>query len=159
MLSSTFKESSVAYQLVSCLEPLNASQIDEYSRFILNGNGIDQGMVENFTQAVLYFPQCHGRGRFVAFLLDSFLQDPTHDVHLAISKFVMGLTNVNSHVFPMRFYREDQRMGLNRVAGNDTLNRIFCEGLIQYMMNGVASLNLTNGDVSDAIHVVLDFVR
>jgi hypothetical protein len=63
--------------------------------------------------------------------LDSFLQDPNHDVHLAISKFVMGITDMNSHVFPMRFYREDQRMGFNRIAGNETLNRIFCEGLIQ----------------------------
>jgi hypothetical protein len=57
----------------------------------------------------------------------------------------------------MRFYREDQRMGLNRVAGNDTLNRIFCEGLIQYMMNGVANLTLTNGDVSDVIQCGLGF--
>ncbi len=48
-------------------------------------------------------------------------------------------------------------MGLNRVAGNDTLNRIFCEGLIQYMMNGEASLSLTNGDVSIAIQCGLGF--
>ncbi len=114
-------------------------------------------MVESFAKAVSEFSQCHGRGRFIAFLLDSFLQDPDHDVHLAISKFVVGLTDVNSQVFSMRFYREDQRMGLNRVAGNDTLNRIFCEGLIQYMMNGEASLSLTNGDVSIAIQCGLGF--
>jgi hypothetical protein len=59
-------------------------------------------MVESFAKSVSEFPQCHGRGRFFAFLLDSFLQDPDHDVDLAISKFVMGIKDVNSHVFPMR---------------------------------------------------------
>jgi hypothetical protein len=48
-------------------------------------------------------------------------------------------------------------MGLNRVAGNDTLNRIFCEGLIHYVMNGDANLTLSNDDVSDAIQCGLEF--
>jgi len=105
---SFFKKSSLYYQLVSCLGPLDATQVCVYSRFVLNQRGFDQGLVEDFIKGVSEFPQCHGRARFIAFLLDSFLQDPNHDVNHAKHKFIMEITDVKSNLFPIRFYLEDQ---------------------------------------------------
>jgi len=64
---------------------------------------------------------------------------------------------VDSKFFPMRFYREDQQLGINKISGNDTFNRTCCEGLIQLMMTGVARLSLTTGDVSNAIQCGVGF--
>jgi len=157
MQSNTFKKSSLKHQLVSCLEPLDASQVCEYSRFVLDRSGIDQGLVEGFVKAVSEFPRCHGRARFIACLLDSFIQDPYHDVSYAIHKFIIAITNVQSNVFPLRFYREDQRTGLNKVVGYSTLHRICSEGLIEFMMKGVATLYVKDADASKAIEGGLGF--
>jgi len=60
VISSAFKESELDHQLVACSEPLNTTQVCEYSRFVLDKSGIDRGMVECFVKAVSEFPQCHG---------------------------------------------------------------------------------------------------
>jgi len=151
--SWAFKKSCLHYQLVSCLEPLNATQVCKYSRFVLDERGFDHGLVEDFVEAVSEFPQCHGRARFIAFLLDSFIQDPEHDINDAKHEFIQRITDA----FPLRFYLEDQQMGLNKIAGSDTLYRMCCEGLTEFMIKGVAHLHIKNDDVSVAIEAGLGF--
>jgi hypothetical protein len=104
--SATMKPNiKTEYQLVASLNPLTVDQIAAYSREILADNRIAPSDIQVFVERVSSFPQCHGRARFISFIINSFLV--SRDIELALSEFTLSLFKVNSALFPLRFFRED----------------------------------------------------
>jgi hypothetical protein len=70
------------------------------------------------------------------------------------------LGNPNSSYFPLKFYKEDleqNRLSIVKVIGGRTFGSIVCDGLIQYMVTGNASLHLNGQAASDAVRYGIGF--
>ncbi|KAI8823940.1 hypothetical protein BJ741DRAFT_714992 [Chytriomyces cf. hyalinus JEL632] len=161
MASGTMKaEQFTSHSTISNIEPLDKDAIDAYSRRILSDHNIDAAEIEKFVALVCSFKLCHGRARFIAYILDSFLA--SRDMELAISQFVSGLSNILGGLFPLRFFRRDlaeQRTSFTKVFGGDTLGRIVRDGIVEYMMTGKAILLVKGQLASDAVRWGLGFCK
>jgi hypothetical protein len=104
-------------RMISSLKPLTASQVAAYSRKMLADSHIAQADIDTFVQIVSAFPQCHGRARFIAFIIEQFLD--CGDVELALSRFTLAVSDVDNTLCPLRLRREDLQSP-NRCAGVDT---------------------------------------
>ncbi|KAJ3336155.1 hypothetical protein HDU83_009599, partial [Entophlyctis luteolus] len=117
-----------------------------------------ESIIEKFVDAVSSFELCHGRARFIAFILDSFRV--RKDIEFALNEFVSNLTNVYGDLFPLKFFQRDLEEGkasFSKVLGADTLGRIVRDGIIEYMMNGKAILHVKGQLASDAVRYGLGF--
>ncbi|KAJ3230321.1 hypothetical protein HDU78_008492, partial [Chytriomyces hyalinus] len=159
MASSTMKASDFTHHsIISGIEPLDKDAIAAYSRLILSERNIDASDIDKFVDLVSSFKLCHGRARFIAFILDSFVKN--NDMEIAINEFVSGLTNVNGGMFPLKFFRRDLKNKLtsfSKVVGADTLGRLLSEGILEYMMSGKAKLMVQGQMASDAVRYGLGY--
>jgi len=159
MLSGTFKRNQVtSHQFISDFQPLNKEQTEQYIKFILSEHSIEPAFITGVVDLIANNELFLGRGRFVAFLLETYLADK--DIDLAISEFISALGNPNSPYFPLKFYKEDleqNRLSIVKVIGGMTFGSIVRDGLIQYMMTGNASLHLNGQVASDAVRYGIGF--
>ncbi|KAI8823925.1 hypothetical protein BJ741DRAFT_72280 [Chytriomyces cf. hyalinus JEL632] len=159
MASGTMKaEQFTSHSTISNIQPLDKDAIDAYSRRILSDHNIDAAEIEKFVALVCSFKLCHGRARFIAYILDSFLA--SRDMEVAISQFVSGLSDIKGDLFPLKFFRrdlEEDKTSFTKVFGADTLGRILCEGITKYMMTGNATLEVHGQLASDAVRYGLGF--
>ncbi|KAI8823930.1 hypothetical protein BJ741DRAFT_714983 [Chytriomyces cf. hyalinus JEL632] len=159
MASGTMKAKQfTSHSTISNIQPLDKDAIDAYSRRILSDHNIDAAEIEKFVALVCSFKLCHGRARFIAYILDSFLA--SRDMEVAISQFVSGLSNIDGGLFPLRFFRRDlaeQKTSFTKVFGGDTLGRIVRDGIVEYMMTGKAILLVKGQLASDAVRWGLGF--
>ena len=106
------------------------------------------------------FELCHGRARFISYILDSYISSRDHDLEMALDGFIIGISNVDAAVFPLRYYRDsldNNGYNLNKVVGGDTINRLCSDALCECLMTGSSTLRLKNQDASDAIRYGLGF--
>ncbi|KAJ3090134.1 hypothetical protein HK100_007540, partial [Physocladia obscura] len=159
LLSGTMKADQVtAYQVISDLKPLDKNQAESYIRQILSDHDIRDDQIQEVVDLVSPNPLFLGRGRFVAFILDSILGGKTVD--LAISNFVEALSQPQSPLFPLKFYVKDIQDGRNsfyKVVGGETLGGIVRRGLIQYLMKGEVTLHVKDQLASDTVRYGLGF--
>lgn len=159
MLSGTFKMNQVtSHQVISDFHPLNKEQTKGYIEFILSEHGIAQEDITGVVDLIANNELFLGRGRFVAFLLETYLANK--DIDLTISDFISALCNPSSHYFPLKFYKEDleqNRSSAVKVIGGKTFGSIVCDGLVQYMITGKASLHLNGQEASDAVRYGIGF--
>ncbi|KAI8845365.1 hypothetical protein BJ741DRAFT_145871 [Chytriomyces cf. hyalinus JEL632] len=157
--ASTMKaDQFTSHSAISGIKPLSKDAIVAYSRQILSDHNIDAPEIEKFVALVYSFKLCHGRARFIAYILDSFLA--SRDMEVAISQFVSGLSNINGELFPLRFFRRDlEEQKTSFVLGGDTLGRIVRDGIVEYMMTGKAFLSLKRQLASDAVRYGLGFCK
>ncbi|RKP20084.1 hypothetical protein ROZALSC1DRAFT_13153 [Rozella allomycis CSF55] len=156
--SSTMKaDQRTAYQVLSKrFRPLTKAEVVEYARFVLQERRVED--CEAIVQRISDFNLCHGRARFVAFILDQYKK--WGNIECAIAAFIEGVTNVNCSIFPLAFLKRDidkNGQWLNRVVGNDTISRIIRNGMLDFIMFGQAFLQLQGQDASDAILYGLGF--
>ncbi|KAJ3189074.1 hypothetical protein HDU82_004003, partial [Entophlyctis luteolus] len=98
---------------------------------------IHDDQIQEVVDLICPNPLFLGRGRFVAFILDSVLKGET--VHLAISNFVGALSQPKNSLFPLRYYVndiQDGKNGFDKVGGEETFSQIVRRGFIQYLMKG-----------------------
>ncbi|KAI8823942.1 hypothetical protein BJ741DRAFT_556790 [Chytriomyces cf. hyalinus JEL632] len=161
MASGTMKAKQfTSHSIISKIRPLDKDAIVDYSRRILSDHNIDAPEIEKFVALVSSFKLCHGRARFIAYILDSFLA--SRDMELAIGEFVSGLSNIDGGLFPLRFVRrdlEEQKTSFTKVLGGDTLGRIVRDGIVEYMMTGKAILLVKGQLASDAVRYGLGFCK
>ena len=159
MLSFTFKTKTIFfYQVISDFQPLSKEQTEQYITFILSEHSITPEAIAGVVDLIANNKLFLGRGRFIAFLLENYLVDK--DIDLALSKFISALGDPKSHYFPLKFYKEDlqhNRSSFDKVIGGSTLGSIVCDGLIQYMLKGHASLYLDEQATSDAVRYGIGF--
>jgi hypothetical protein len=101
---------------------------------------------------------CHGRPRFVAYILESYIK--SKDIDLSIGEFVSGITNVEGHMFPLRFFKDDLKsntISLNRIISRSTLGDILRDGLLSLVLKGKLVLTVTDEDGAAAIRYGLGF--
>ncbi|KAJ3377758.1 hypothetical protein HDU84_008248 [Entophlyctis sp. JEL0112] len=145
------------YSVISGLEPLDKSKVVTYIRNVLTGRNFGDDQIKQVVDLISENPLFHGRGRFVAFILDCILGG--HPVDLAISKFIRALSRPDSAAFPLRFYAEDIQLGrcsFKTFAG-EALDTIVRQGLIRYLMTGEAVLDVTGQIASDMVQYGLGF--
>jgi hypothetical protein len=156
--SSTMKYGqTTSYQVLSnYFRPLTKDQATDYARFVLQEHKVVD--VESIVKRISDFDLCHGRARFVAFIVDGYLK--SKDIDQAFAAFIEGISNVNSHMFPLRFLKRDidrNGPGLNRIVGNDTLSSIIRNGILDFIISGKARLHMKEQDAADTIQYGLGF--
>ncbi|ORY44920.1 hypothetical protein BCR33DRAFT_816742 [Rhizoclosmatium globosum] len=159
LLSGTMKSHQVtACDVISDLKPLDSPQAREYIRRILGDNNVHANQIEEVVNQVSTNPLFLGRGRFVAFILDSFLEGDTLD--LAITKFIDALSQPERSLFPLKFYLSDmknRRNAFDRIVGGETLGDVIRRGLIEFFMKGEATLHVKDQLASDTVLYGLGF--
>ncbi|KAJ3332090.1 hypothetical protein HDU76_001297 [Blyttiomyces sp. JEL0837] len=157
MLSSmTMKDNQCA---ISDLKPLTQEDAATYIRQMLQDHKFHEvegghQKIDEAVRLVSQNPLFLGRGRFVASIVDVMLRGD--DVHVAIGKFLVALSQTSEPIFPLRFYVQDTP-SLDMVVGGDTLGGILRRGLIQYLMRGKAILAVENQNASDMVRYGIGF--
>ncbi|KAJ3307930.1 hypothetical protein HDV04_002296 [Boothiomyces sp. JEL0838] len=124
-------------------EPLSEEQIVSYAAQFLQEHQVQD--VSNVVSRISSFKLCHGRPRFVAFILDEYMQ--FKDIEYAINKFAMSLSDVEDDYFPLKFFKRDldnNKNPLLRVVGDSTLGKIICDALVNAIWLGSVTLSLPN---------------
>ena len=157
--SSTFKATRTDYELLSPLHPLGWDEVKDYSRYILRQNQTEEEVIK-FVSAIEQVPECQGRARFIAYILDKFIDNPGLGAHYAINEFISVLSNVNSPLFPLRFYVDDKEYGLSKVIGQkDTVHRLLSEAVMSYMISSPSEINLESDDAAKAVLYGIGFCK
>ena len=142
----------MAYEVVSPFQPFTRSHAVEYSTRILKVLGSEDGY-QHVVDRIAQFDLCHGRPRFIAFIIDGYLA--SGDIETAIAEFNAALSNVDGLHFPLRFYKADLDSGkrsLDRVIAGDTLGSILCNGLLDFILKGEFRFRLSEND--DAVKAI-----
>jgi hypothetical protein len=151
-------DSHIKFKVISNLEPLDQRRVAEYSRLILQDKEVDPKLIEKFVNSVTSFDLCHGRARFIASILELFLE--TRDIELAINTFLTHLTNMDGQMFPLKFYRRDIIEPENafriRPLGKQWESQIL-DCMLQFIYTGRAVLNVSGQEASDAVKCGLGF--
>ncbi|KAJ3225185.1 hypothetical protein HDU78_010739, partial [Chytriomyces hyalinus] len=159
LISGSMKaEQFTAYDVISDLKPLDKGEAESYIRQMLSEHDIRKEKIDEVVDLVCPNPLFLGRGRFIAFILDSVLRGDTID--LAIGKFVGILSKPESSLFPLRFYLEDlqhERNSFLKVLEGEMFGSIVRRGLIQYLMTGKAKLLVKGQMGSDTVRYGLGF--
>jgi hypothetical protein len=156
--SDSLKRLNIHYKVLSTLEPLDKSKVVKYSRLILKDNEIDSELTEEFVQSVEYFELCHGRARFIAFILDCFME--IRNIEVALDMFLDQLTDIDGQLFPLKFYRRDliirdniyYRIGLGR-----QWEQQISACILSFINTGRALLSVSGQEASDAVSNGLGF--
>jgi len=104
MESSAMKVNSVtAYKVLSDFHPLSKSQVQRFAAQFLKDQQVAEA--DEIVTRISNFELCHGRPRFVAYILDRYME--SMDIEVAIGGFVADISNVNGQTFPLRFLKSD----------------------------------------------------
>lgn len=151
MESSTMKlDQKRSYQIDSPFAPLSKSEVVKYAKNFLEGHRVDQ--MDMILETISNFTLCHGRPRFIAYILERYIKE--RDIELVIGGFVENISNVNSQLFPLRFFKDDfntNKNPLTRIIAVDTLERLITDGLLDFIISGRLHLNLSNNEAAAAI--------
>ncbi|KAI3635767.1 hypothetical protein MIR68_006405 [Amoeboaphelidium protococcarum] len=155
--SATFKNIALSYQLITNFKPLSQHEVKYYARWYLNYHRCDN--VESVVQRVGDFRLCHGRARFIAFILDEYLR--LQDIDQVLAAFMLGITQVESPTFPLKYFVQDmkaQRDPLIRHLGNETMYSLLSNALFSYVLTGRARMILQQSEMSEIVRCGLGFV-
>lgn len=154
--SMALKNVSVSYKVYSPFSPLSKNEVESYARSFLSAHNVAN--VELIVSRLSSFTLCHGRPRFVAYILDSYMQCKNIDV--AISSFISGISVVGSDVFPLKFLKKDidnGRCSLVEVIDGDTLGSLIRDGLLRFIKKGELKFVIREQVAADAIRYGLGF--
>jgi hypothetical protein len=102
--SCTMKDDlTTNYEVVSDFHALSRTDIELYVHQFLQEHEIPE--VDNIVSRISAFELCHGRPRFVAFILDHYMT--SKDIDVSIGAFVYGISTVDQQIFPLRFLKAD----------------------------------------------------
>jgi hypothetical protein len=157
MESGTMKRNLVtAYKVVSDFHPLSRSQIESYAAQFLEEHKVTEA--DEIVSRISAFELCHGRPRFVAYILDGYME--SKDIDLSIGEFISGITNVDGQIFPLRFFLRDlknNKILLNRIISGSTLGDIIRNGLLSLVLKGKLLLTVPDEVGAAAIRYGLGF--
>ncbi|KAJ3268284.1 hypothetical protein HDV01_003215, partial [Terramyces sp. JEL0728] len=157
MESNTMKlHQQTNYEVVSSFHALSRSDIEMYAKQFLQEHQVLE--VDDVVSRISGFELCHGRPRFLAYILDRYMD--SKDIDVAIGEFVAGISTVNGQIFPLRFLKRDLDKDINtlhRVIDNDTFSRIIRDALLDAIWKGKVQLELTDQYSAEAMRYGLGF--
>ncbi|KAJ8327526.1 hypothetical protein O5D80_004906 [Batrachochytrium dendrobatidis] len=157
MESSVMKSGQVTdYVVISDFHPLTKLEVEQYARQFLQDHQVNQ--LDAIVSRISDFELCHGRPRFVSYILDAYMK--SNDIDTAISKFITGISNINGQIFPLRFLKNDLDKGIrsfDRVIDGDTLSRIIRDAFLDAIWEGKMQLKVADNDGANAIRYGLGF--
>ena len=91
------------YEVVSNFHALSREDIEIYATQFLQEHHVLE--VNEIVSRILDFELCHGRPRFLAYILDGYME--SKDIDVAIGEFVPRISAVDGKMFPLRFLKRD----------------------------------------------------
>ena len=88
----------------------------------------DVAEYQGIVKSLLEFELCHGRPRFLAFILDEFMRSKSKDIESAKIEFFNGLYEIESHIFPLQFLKKRVQRGKVEIARDSALFGKFTRG-------------------------------
>ncbi|KAJ3343416.1 hypothetical protein HDU91_000395 [Kappamyces sp. JEL0680] len=158
MESSTMKELVTNYEVESPFKPMTKSDVEKYAAQYLQDHNVEQ--IDEVVTRITNFLLCHGRPRFVAYILDKFMR--SNDIDDAIGKFVNDLSNVDGDKFPLKFFKRDldnKESSMERIISGDALLPIIKRGLVQFITKGIFRLTVQDNVGAAAIRYGLGYGR
>ena len=150
MESGTMKRHLVTnYEVVSDFHPLLKPQVESYAFQFLKNQQVEEA--NEIVSRISAFDLCHGRPRFVAYILDGYME--SKDIDLAIGEFVSGITSVDGQIFPLRFLKrelDNNIRSLDRPIAGDTLGRVIRDGLLEVILKGKLRFRITDDNIGAA---------
>ena len=157
MESSSMKgDQKTNYEVVTNFHALSRVEIERYATQFLQEHHVLE--VNEIVSRISKFELCHGRPRFLAYVLDEYMK--SRDIDIAIGKFISGISSVDGQIFPLRFLKRDldnNNNSLHRVIGNDTLLRIIRDALLDAVWKGQVKFDLADEFGAAAIRYGLGF--
>ena len=157
MESSTMKgNQKTNYEVMSNFHALSRADIKAYAYQFLQEH--EKPEVDLIVSRLSAFELCHGRPRFLAYILDGYME--SNDIDAAIGKFVSGISTVDGQIFPLRFLKRDldnNIRSLDRPIAGETLGRIIRDGLIEVILKGKLRFRITDDNGAAAIRYGLGF--
>ena len=157
MESSTMKKAQITnYEVISNFHPLSKNNVEQYATQFLQQHQVFK--VDEIVSRISAFELCHGRPRFLAFILDRFME--SRDIDVAIGEFASGIFTVESQIFPLRFFKRDldnNKRSFDRVISGDTLSRVIREGLLEVILKGRYCFRVSDDNGAAAIRYGLGF--
>jgi hypothetical protein len=157
MESSTMKDKQKSnYEVMSNFHALSRADIKAYAYQFLQEH--EKPEVDFIASRLSAFELCHGRPRFLAYILDGYME--SNDIDAAIGKFVSGISTVDGQIFPLRFLKRDldnNIRSLDRPIAGDTLGRIIRDGLLEVILKGKLRFRITDDNGTAAIRYGLGF--
>lgn len=92
-----------AYKVISNLHPLSISEVESYASQFLQEHRISEA--GEIVSRISAFELCHGRPRFLAFILDLYME--SGDIDFAIGQFVSEISCLEGELFPLKFFKRD----------------------------------------------------
>ncbi|KAJ2986264.1 hypothetical protein HDV02_006784, partial [Globomyces sp. JEL0801] len=137
------------YKVVADFHPLSKSQVESFAAQFLEDQKVDGA--DEIVSRISAFELCHGRPRFVAYILDGYMK--SKDIDFSISEFIYGISNVDGGIFPLRLFKSDLKDGnspLNRVISGSTLGDIIRKGLLSLLLKGTFLISIDDDEVGQA---------
>jgi hypothetical protein len=157
MESGTMKRGQViTYKVVSDFHPLSKSQVESYAAQFLKDQQVEEA--DEIVSRISAFELCHGRPRFVAYILDGYMK--SKNIDFSIGEFIAGISAVDGQIFPLRFLIRDMESNTishNRIISGSTLGDTICDGLLSLVLRGKLVLTVTDEDGAAAIRYGLGF--
>ena len=157
MESSTMKRHQhTNHEVVSSFHALSRRDIEIYATQFLQEHHVME--VIEIVSRISAFELCHGRPRFLAYILDGYME--SRDIDVAIGEFVSGISTVDGQIFPLRFLKRDldnNIRSLDRPIAGDTLGRIIRDGLLEVILKGKLRFRITDDNGASAIRYGLGF--
>ena len=157
MESGTMKRRMATdYKVVSDFYPLLKSQVESYAAQFLKDQQVAEA--DEIVSRISAFELCHGRPRFVAYILDGYME--SKDIDFSIGEFVSGITSVDGQIYPLRFFKRDlesNKISLNRIISGSTLGDTIRDGLLSLVLKGKLVLTVNDEDGAAAIRYGLGF--
>ncbi|ORY51661.1 hypothetical protein BCR33DRAFT_752876 [Rhizoclosmatium globosum] len=153
LLAGAMKADQVtSYEVISGLDLLDTHAVELHIRSALNERKLDLDFIQSVVALFATNPLFLGRGQFIAFILDSITSNELP--HQAISRFLKGLTEPQSPLFPLKYYAEELK---NRPSDVNNLGLILRMGLIEFLFKGSATFRVQNQQALDMIHYGFGF--
>jgi hypothetical protein len=158
MESGSMKAHQVTeYKVIFEFQPLSKLQVVSFATQFLQEHQVAD--CDEIVSRISSFELCHGRPRFLAYIIDSYME--SRNIDFSFGQFIYGISSVEGQIFPLRFWKRDlEETGYplaNRTIGGDTLLRVICDGLLQLILKGELLFQLTNADAATAIRYGLGF--
>ena len=154
--SATLKNSSLMIHHLRHLRPLDATGVSDYVKKVLAWNGCDLSECDKVVKKLSSFTLCHGRGRFVASILDTYFLNG-RKLNSALLVFESRLRDITSASFPLRFLRDEVlQKSWSRSFGKKTLLGVACQILSSMIMGGRTKLALYD-DTAEAVNFGIGF--
>jgi hypothetical protein len=158
MESSAMKmDQRLKYEILFPFRPLSQSDVEKYVSSYLSKHHVKE--VDEIVKKLSAFPLCHGRPRFVAYILDRYLAN--RKIEVVICNFVEELCNIQSQLFPLRFLKRDVENNKlsfkNRIIDGESLGHQICQGMLNFIIDGEFTIQVENTEGATAIQYGLGF--